>query len=166
MSGRRIPLLDGRPPDQIGILVADLDEAVERYARLWGGSPWRIWTYGPETVPSLTFRGEPGVFAVRVALNSLEPQTELLQPLTGPSIYHEWLEGHGEGLHHVAVRVPSLDLAVDQMAESGFPCLQSGSGYGVRGDGGFAYFDTVGVLGVIVEAIEVPAVRVEPERVV
>ena len=28
---------------------------------------------------------------------------ELLQPLEGPSIYREWLDEHGEGLHHFAV---------------------------------------------------------------
>jgi hypothetical protein len=28
---------------------------------------------------------------------------EPLQPLEGPSIYKEWLDEHGEGLHHVAV---------------------------------------------------------------
>ncbi len=31
---------------------------------------------------------------------------ELLQPENGPSIYKEWLDEHGEGLHHIAVRRP------------------------------------------------------------
>jgi hypothetical protein len=33
----------------------------------------------------------------------------------------------------------------------------------VRGDGGFAYYDLVAELGVVVEFIEVPAVRRPPE---
>ena len=32
---------------------------------------------------------------------------ELIQPLDGPSIYKEWLDEHGEGLHHVACMRPT-----------------------------------------------------------
>jgi hypothetical protein len=28
---------------------------------------------------------------------------EIVQPLTGPNIYEEFLDRHGEGIHHVAV---------------------------------------------------------------
>ncbi|MFF0146047.1 hypothetical protein ATK36_0542 [Amycolatopsis sulphurea] len=37
--------------------------------------------------------------------------------------------------------------------------LQKGFGYGLGGDGDFVYLDTLDRYGVIVEAIEVPAVR-------
>lgn len=165
MSPGRIEILDGRPVDQIGIVVRDLERSLERYSRLWGGGPWRCYTYGPATVPTLTYRGEPGRFAVRLALGAGTPQLELLQPLEGPSIYHEWLEAHDEGLHHLGVFVDSIEEAVASMARAGYGVLQSGAGYGLDGDGGFAYFDTECDLGVVVEAIEVPQRRREPELV-
>ena len=88
----RISAIDGRPPDQIGILVPDLEEALERYEGIWGGGPWRIFTYGPGRIPWLTYRGSPGTYSLRLAISAAKPQIELVEPLEGPSIYEEFLE--------------------------------------------------------------------------
>ena len=64
------------------------------------------------------------------------------------------------------MRVPDLGAAVRDMERRGHAVLQSGSGYGLDGDGGFAYLDTAALLGVILELIEVPARRPPPEAVV
>jgi methylmalonyl-CoA/ethylmalonyl-CoA epimerase len=158
-----LALLAGRPPDQVGIVVSDLDAAVERYSRIWGLGPWRGWLYGAETIPRTTFRGGEGRFAVRIALAGSGPQVELLQPVRGPSIYHEFAAERGEGLHHLGFLVPSLAEAVAELEGAGYAVLQSGAGYGRDGDGGFAYFDTATDLGVILEAIEVPTCRRDPD---
>lgn len=44
----------------------------------------------------------------------------------------------------------------------GYRVTQTARGYGLNGDGGFAYFDTERDLGVVVEAIEVPVARRPP----
>ena len=93
------------------------------------------------------------------------PQVELLQALEGPSIYHEWLDSGRVGLHHVGVLVETLDAATESMRRAGYDVLQSGRGYGLDGDGGYAYFDTERDFEVIVEAIEVPKRRREPDFV-
>jgi len=160
------PPLAGLPACQIGILVRDLETAARRYSAVWGNGPWRCWTYGPALLSEQRYRGGPARFAVRVALNSATPQIELLQPIEGPSIYEEWLERHGESLHHVAVAVDSLDGAIASMERAGYGCIQLGRGFGLDGDGGFAYFDTEDELGVVLEAVERPANRREPELVV
>ena len=152
-----------RRADQIGIVVRDLDAAVDRYSRSFACTRWTIYTYGPDTVPELAFRGGEGRFAMRLALSDSDPQIELIEPLEGPSLYHEWLDAHGEGLHHIGMRVPDLEEGI---RERGYPVLQSGRGYGLDGDGGFAYLDTERDLGVILELIEVPQRRREPEAVV
>lgn len=51
------------------------------------------------------------------------------------------------------------------MRRAGYDVLQSGRGYGLDGDGGYAYFDTERDFEVIVEAIEVPKRRREPDFV-
>lgn len=163
MTPARIDALGGRPIGQVGILVSDLERALERYSTLWGLGPWSGFAYGPDTVPALTYRGEPGRYSVRIALAGQSPQVELMEPLTGPSIYHEWLESRREGLHHVAVMVASLHEAIGSMQAAGYDVLQSGSGYGLDGDGGFAYFDTEGDFDIIIEAIEVPSRRRPPD---
>jgi methylmalonyl-CoA/ethylmalonyl-CoA epimerase len=153
-------LVPGRV-DQIGIVVRDIDAALERWSRTAGFGAWRVYTYGPEFCAELSYRGRPAAFSMHLALAGSEPQVELIQPLAGPSIYHEFLEASGEGVHHVGVFVSSLAEAV---ARAGRDVLQSGRGYGLDGDGGFAYLDTAAELGTIVELIEVPARRREPER--
>ena len=158
-----IDAFGGRPVGQVGIIVRDLEGALERYSSLWGLGPWAGFLYGPGTVPTLTYRGEPGRYSMRIALAGQGPQVELLEPLEGPSIYEEWLESRPEGLHHVGVYVESLEPAIDSMGEAGYELLQSGAGYGLDGDGGYAYFDTERDFGVIVEALEVPRRRREPD---
>jgi hypothetical protein len=161
----RLPLLDGRAPSQVGILVDDLEAALERYDSLWGGGPWRCYRYAPDTIPTLTYRGRPGTYSIAIAINATTPQIELVQPLAGPSIYEVWIERRGHGLHHLGFWVESLEEAVASMAAAGYTATQSGGGYGLDGDGGYAYFDTERDLGIVLEAIEVPKRRREPDFV-
>jgi methylmalonyl-CoA/ethylmalonyl-CoA epimerase len=158
-----IETLAGQPVGQVGIIVPDLERALERYSSLWGLGPWACYLYGPATVPRLTYRGEPGRYSMRIALAGEAPQIELLESLEGPSIYEEWLESRPQGLHHLGVYVESLNEAIESMSAAGYDLLQSGAGYGLDGDGGYAYFDTERDFGVIVEAIETPGRRREPD---
>jgi methylmalonyl-CoA/ethylmalonyl-CoA epimerase len=156
----------GQAVGQVGIVVADLEAAASRYSAIWRNGPWRCYTYGPELLSEQIYRGRVTPFSVRIALNSQQPQIELLQPLLGPSVYHEWAARRGDGVHHLAIYVERLDEAVNSMHDAGIELLQLGRGFGLDGDGGFAYFDTEEQLGVVLEAIELPARRREPELVI
>jgi catechol 2,3-dioxygenase-like lactoylglutathione lyase family enzyme len=156
-------LLGGRPVGQVGILVKDLEQALESYASIWGLGPWHGYDYGPENIAELMYRGNPGDFRLRVALCGAGPQVELFQPVSGRTIYEEWIDRHGYGLHHLGYFVPSVRDAIPVMEAAGYELLQAGLGHGLHGDGGFAYFDTESALGVILEAIEVPSVRRPPD---
>ncbi|MHB1164166.1 MAG: VOC family protein [Candidatus Nanopelagicales bacterium] len=151
--------LQGIVPAQVGILVPDLAEGIRQWTAILGRSDWRVYTYGPDWVPELTYRGQPGEFSMSLALVGSEPQVELIQPLTGPSIYHEWIDDHGYGQHHLGFWVDSIDEVARQSSAAGIELTQTGRGYGIDGDGGFAYLDTLESLGVILEAIEVPKQR-------
>ena len=153
-------------PYQVGIVVPDLEAAMRAYGPPRGaGDVWRLWRYGEELLSDRRFRGSAGTFSMLIALGGSDPQLELIQPLEGPSIYHEHLERSGSGLHHLAFRVTDVAAATDEMERAGFGVLQSGYGFGADGSGGFAYYDTVAALGYIAEAVEPPRVRREPERV-
>ena len=115
----RLPLLDGRAPSQVGILVDDLEAALERYDSLWGGGPWRCYRYAPDTIPTLTYRGRPGTYSIAIAINATTPQIELVRPLAGPSIYEEWIERRGPGLHHVCFQVENLDTTMAALQQQG-----------------------------------------------
>jgi methylmalonyl-CoA/ethylmalonyl-CoA epimerase len=148
----------GRPPQQIGFVVADLDATLRRYVDILGIAPWVCLTHGPETVPVLEYHGRPATFSMKVALSSTQPQLELIESLSGPNIYLDWMQTRGEGLHHLAYEIASMDEGIAEMRALGYPLIQYGAGFGVDGDGAFAYFDTEADLATIVE------LRVLPRR--
>jgi hypothetical protein len=164
IDGSRIPLVAaaGGVPGQVAIVVTDIEEAM----RLWGADrgPWRVWTYGPAMLPEQTYLGAPSRHSMLLAMNGSDPMLELVQPLDGPSIYHTWLEQGRSGVHHLGYYVDDLDAVTRAMEEAGYPCVQTGSGHGADGTGGFAYFDTLAVLGFYLEAIVAPIERRAPER--
>ena len=150
--------------DQLCFLVADIDEGIATYSKLFEASNWRAYRYGPDTVPTLRYRDEPGRFSFWVALADTDPQIELIQTLEGPSIYSEWIEQRGLGFHHIGHFTDDLAAATAALAARGMPVIQSGSGYGLDGDGGFVYLDSLEQLGVVVELVEIPKRRRTPDR--
>ena len=57
---------------------------------------------------------------VHVAMLPLgEPRIELLEPTTPDSVIGKFLEKRGEGLHHIAIRVPDLNASVERLKSSG-----------------------------------------------
>lgn len=141
---------------QIGIVVADRDDAVARYSALFGYSSWRQDSFGPDDVERMTLRGEDASYSMRLAFSGEAPEIELIEPVDGRSLYSEWLAERGEGLHHLAVIVDSLDDSIAALEAAGYPNIQSGHGFAPNGKGGYAYFDTTHELGYILEAVEMP----------
>jgi hypothetical protein len=143
---------------QVGIVVEDIEQAISGHGRLLGyaDSDWRRDEFGPASVQQLWVRGEPAEFTIRLGFAGGDPELELIQPLSGSSIYGEWLAEHGEGLHHLAVVVTSLAAATEAMEQAGFAVVQAGTGFAPNGKGGFAYYATERALGYVLEAVELP----------
>ena len=81
-----------------------------------------------------------------------ESRIELLEPTESNSVVGRFLARHGEGLHHVALRVPDLNAAVERLSAAGAKLL----GPPRAGAGGHKYVfvhpDSTG--GVLIELIE------------
>lgn len=155
-----ISSLDGLAPFQIAFVVRDLDRFVaELDARLAAG-PWRGWVFGPRG-EGREYRGAPAEWTLRLVLNDRTPQYEVIEPVTGPSIHADWLERRGEGFHHVAYVVRSLDETTAEMEAAGHPVIARIHSFGADGDGAAAYYDTADTLGFLVEAV-VPPARMPP----
>jgi methylmalonyl-CoA/ethylmalonyl-CoA epimerase len=153
--------------DQVAVVVRDLDAAMKRYVEEFGIGPWSVYTFSPDWIKRMTFRGEERGYAMKLALADAGGMMyELIEPVEGPNSYQEFLDASGEGLHHLGYFVEDIDDAIKEMEEKGYPLLQSGRGFGTGGDGAYAYFETEGALGCIIEAIEMPTSEMpEPERV-
>ncbi|WP_166397576.1 VOC family protein [Rubrobacter marinus] len=151
--------------DQVAVVVRDLDASMKRYVEEFGIGPWRVYTFSPDWIKGMTFRGEEQGYSMKLALADLGGMMyELIEPVRGPNSYQEFLDEHGEGLHHLGYFVDDLDAAIRDMESKGYRLLQSGRGIGTRGEGGYAYFETGGALGHIIEAIELPQEMPPPEK--
>ena len=149
------PSLAGLAPFQVGFVVRDLERAVQEFNATLGAGPLRGWLFGPHG-QGREYNGQPADWTLRLVLNDRSPQYELIEPRDGPSIHADWLAERGEGFHHVAYVVPSLEHLTAEMEAAGHPTVARIHSFGAQGDGAAAYFDTVDSLGFFIEAVEPP----------
>lgn len=91
-------------PIEICLVTKDFKRTIAGLSQL-GIGPWRVYTFTPENTTNQTYRNEPSAFTMRVCFADLSPTMvyEVIQPLSGPSIFQKFLDEHGEGNH------PTLD---------------------------------------------------------
>ena len=108
--------------DHLGIAVKSLDESLKFYRD----------QLGLEVSLRETVEHEK----VNVAMLPLgEPRIELLEPTTPDSVIGKFLDKRGEGLHHIAIRVPDLIASVAKLKSSGARLLNEPR----QGAGGHLY---------------------------
>jgi methylmalonyl-CoA/ethylmalonyl-CoA epimerase len=158
---RMVRSLQGLAPFQIAFVVRDLEHTAREFDARLGAGPWREWVFGPRG-EGREYRGRPASWSLRLALNASSPQYELIEPVDGPSIHADWLEERGEGFHHVAYVVRSVEETTSEMEASGHPAIARIHSFGAAGDGQAAYYDTLDALGFFVEAVEPPSAMPPP----
>ena len=83
--------------------------------------------FAPDTC---TFRGRPADFVADISLSYAgDTQLELIMPVSGDSIYTEFLDRAGAGLHHICVEAPgaeAFDAALVDTERHGAPVVQQG----------------------------------------
>lgn len=151
---------------QVAIVVKDLDETVEQYYRTFGIGPWTFFTYGPRVLKRMTYHGRDVQHTFRIALTQAGPlRIELVEPVEGESIYADFIAEHGYGVQHFGVIVADMQAALAQAAAAGIATIQEGAGFGLDGDGAYAYLDTQEAYGITLELIERPKARIAPDKV-
>jgi methylmalonyl-CoA epimerase len=92
--------------DHLGIAVRSIDEALRFYQEQLG--------------LDVGLRETVALEKVNVAMLPLgESRIELLEPTEADSPVGKFLSKRGEGLHHVALKVPDLAAAVERLRASG-----------------------------------------------
>ncbi len=135
----------------IGILVRDMDKAVEYYQSLGIGP------FEPLTAIAIdrVVHGKPAEnvhnLARMVQIGSIH--LELVQPISGESVQKEFLERHGEGINHLGFLVDNLDKEVGMLVGKGLKVISSAK---FVGGGGFAYLDTDKIGGIVFELLQWP----------
>jgi methylmalonyl-CoA/ethylmalonyl-CoA epimerase len=91
--------------DHIGIAVTSIEESLPYYRDVLG-----LEYLGEETVPDQKVR----VAFLRIG----ESRIELLEPISDESPIKGFLEKRGGGIHHIAVRVDSIEAGLDKHKSS------------------------------------------------
>jgi methylmalonyl-CoA/ethylmalonyl-CoA epimerase len=128
----------------LGHAVRDLGAAARFYEAYLGARP----TTGPEEV------AEQGVVALMLDVGG--SRTELLQPMSPDSPVARFLDRRGEGLHHVAYEVGSIEDALEGLRAGGMQPLDEAPRRGAGGSRVAFLAHPKDALGLLVELVEPP----------
>jgi catechol 2,3-dioxygenase-like lactoylglutathione lyase family enzyme len=133
---------------QVGIVVHDMDRALEQYTRVFGAGPWDIYEFGPPEMREPTYMGKPSEWSALLALTWVgDRHVELIKPLKGPNVYYDFIEKHGAGIHHIKEWVEDCGKAIAEYKKKGIEVIQSGK----FGEDEFYYLNTEPTLGILLE---------------
>ena len=149
MSEHPMPAVRLPPVEQIGIVVKDLDRAVEYYSSVFGWGPFQIREI---EMDGFTYRNRQGNCRLKMAFaNSGPVEIELIEVLEGETPHTEFLRQKGEGLHHLRFRVEDFDTILRTLAGNDVEPVFHQVFPGITA---FAYLDTDKIGGVIFELFQ------------
>jgi len=125
--------------DHLGIAVKSLAAAREIYEKL-----------GLSTSPEEVVEGEQ-VRLIMVPVG--ESRLELLEPTSAASAIARFIAKHGEGLHHVSLRVPDLKAAVARLKKDGVRLVSNDIKIGAGGHR-YVFVHPSSAGGVLLELVE------------
>lgn len=138
---------------QNGYVVRDIARAMRHWIDVMGVGPW----FYIEDVKTdwFTHRGEASDIKMSIALaNSGDLQIELIQQRNNaPYMYKEFLDAGQEGLQHMSYWTENYQNLYDKALSLGYRVGHEGCIGGEKGR--FAYFDTQGHPGTVVEISDI-----------
>jgi catechol 2,3-dioxygenase-like lactoylglutathione lyase family enzyme len=141
---------------QIGVVVKDLDRSIEFLSEVFGIGPFnRVDDWPPPARDDyeLYYHGKPGDFTARMAFVDLgQVELELIQPLEGKSIWSDFLEERGQGIHHIRFNASDHEPVMEYLARQGIGVSQMGSG--LRPGTFWVNFDTEESVGFTIEIMK------------
>ncbi len=132
---------------QICIIVKDIAQAAEKWAQIFGIDKPEIRTTHLEGGENYTYRGRPVSCDLLVAVIPMNGFVlELHQPVGGDSTFREFLDKHGNGVHHIGFETgEDRDAVIDHLGEAGFDTNRT---LGIYPGSSWTIVDSEDVLGV------------------
>ena len=128
--------------DHVGIAVHDLEASLDDYR-----TRYRVEPLYREVVEA------QGVEEALIPVGGSFVQ--LLQPLGGDTPVGRFLESRGEGLHHIAFAVASIDIALEHLRSEGARLVDDAARPGGRGTR-IAFVHPADLAGTLIELVELP----------
>lgn len=147
-------ILDTLRVAQVGFIVRDIEATKQQFAAFLGVDVPSTCDGGAYEVTGTTVQGQPAPDAncLLAFFDLPNIQLELIQPNGVKSTWQDFLDQHGEGIHHIAFGVNGTDKCIAACEGFGMPCVQRGK-YG-DGSGEYAYMDATAQLKCFIETLE------------
>ena len=140
---------------QIAFIVKDIETTKKKYAEFLGVDVPVTIEGGEYEITGTTYKGQPAPDAkCQMAFFNVGPNLslELIQPNGVSSVWQDFLDENGEGIHHIALLVKGMDDKIIACEKFGMKLLQRGK-YG-DASGEYAYLDAYDDLKCLVELLE------------
>lgn len=109
---------------QIAIVVSDIESAVDAWCELFDAPRPKVRVKEAAPDPDETYRGEVANYGLKVAVIDCAERgfvIELHEPDDNPSTFREFLDAHGNGVHHVGFEVgEARDAVVGEVESLGY----------------------------------------------
>jgi methylmalonyl-CoA/ethylmalonyl-CoA epimerase len=135
---------------QIGIVVCDIDKAIDGFRNLLNVDGWNINFVDTAIGKGSDFHknGNPIETRVKIAwVDFGNVELELIEPRDQNSLYADFLREQGPGIHHIMLGTKDYDKCLGHMDGHNVPAIGGGALQGTR----FQMFDTQELLGFICE---------------
>jgi len=140
---------------QVALVVNDIEKTKTRLAQFFGIEAPPTIEAGDFAITKTEVKGVPSPNAkCRMAFFSVgnSVQLELIEPNETPSVWRDFLNERGEGLHHIAFGVKGMDNVIGSCEDFGMTLVQKGN-YG-DGSGCYSYLEGGEGLPFILELLE------------
>ncbi len=135
----------------VAVVVDDIQSVLENYCGLFQMEMPKVKMTGAPEEAKVTYRGMPTPARAKQGfLRFGNLRVEFLEPDEKDSTWREYLDKHGNIVHHVAFDVEDMDEAVSVLVSQGMPVVQDGSYNG----GKYAYVESENKLGVMLELLQ------------
>jgi methylmalonyl-CoA/ethylmalonyl-CoA epimerase len=146
-------LLDEDAVMQICFVTGNLEKSLAWFANLTGKTPSHIGGTAGHDEARARYHGKPAEVSGRLALfRFANIDVEFLEPGPEKSVWRDWLEEKGPGVHHIAFKTRNMTERSAYLVGEGYEELQRAEFIG--GHGRYAYFDTTRELGIQLELLE------------
>lgn len=110
----------------IGVVVRDVDKAVEYFTSIFGLGPFTTQVFDMKDFDYALCRGKPTQSVLKAAFAPLGPiLIELIEVLEGETPHSEFLREKGEGFQHLGFEVDNIEAMLPLLADEGInPILQ------------------------------------------
>jgi hypothetical protein len=132
-------------PSHIGYVTRDLQRSLENLQKYWGIES--VTKMVPDYF-NKRYHGEPEDFKAQFAFARVGNIVyELIEILQGKTIYEDFMNDHGEGIHHLGYEIADLAKWTLAYEKAGIEPIMSAERVGLK----WAYFDTPEI---IIELLE------------